>query len=83
MTELDKIKANAFKNLDEFVKGELQYLVDNNYPLKMFSMENMLPDLLSPKEKDEVKNCLEQLMEGNVVGYCTCRRIAIPKQLMK
>lgn len=82
MTELDKIKANAFEKLDEFVKGELQYLVDNNYPLKMFSMENMLSDHLTENEKREVNNSIQQLKEGAVKFYCKCRGIDIPKQLL-
>ena len=77
------IRESAFGKLDEFVKGELQYLVDNKYPLKMFNIDNMLPDNLDEDEKEEVKNSILQLKEGAVMFYCKCRGIDIPGQLMK
>lgn len=82
MNELDKIKAIALEKLDEFVKGELQYLVDNNYPLKKFRVENMLPDHLTNNEKKEVNNSIQQLKEGAVKSYCKCRGIVIPQELI-
>lgn len=82
MDPLDEIKANALEKLDEFVKGELQYLVANNYPLKMFRVENMLSDHLNETEKKEVNNSIQQLKEGAVKFYCKCRGINIPEQLI-
>ena len=82
MDPLDEIKANALEKLDEFVKGELQYLVANNYSLKMFRVENMLSDHLNETEKKEVNNSIQQLKEGAVKFYCKCRGINIPEQLI-
>ena len=82
MNELDKIKAIALEKFDEFVKGELQYLVDYNYPLKKFRVENMLPDHLTNNEKKEVNNSIQQLKEGAVKFYCKCRGIVIPQELI-
>ena len=73
----------AIEKLDDYVKGELKFLVDNNLPLNSFSMGNMLPEYFSPEEEAEVKNCLQQLQNGKVVVYCACRGIDIPKQLIK
>ena len=71
----------AIERLDVYVKGELRYLVDNNLPLKSYSMDNMLSNIISKEEAEgELKNCLQQLNNGNVAGYCACRGIDIPKQ---
>lgn len=77
MEEKDKIKARALKKLDEFVIGELRYLADNNYPLKSFGMNNMLPDYFTPEEKKEVENSIQQLRDGKIESYCSCRNITI------
>ena len=83
MSEKEKIRADSFRKLDDFVKGELQYLVDNKFSLKSFKIENMLSDYLSPEEQEVVANCIQQLQKGKVVCYCSCRDIDIPKQLIK
>lgn len=83
MNEQDKIKRSALQKLDEYVMGELNYLVANNLSIKSFRMTNMLPDIFSPEEEAEVKNCLQQLQNSKVVVYCACRGIDIPKQLIK
>ena len=83
MNEQDKIKRSAFQKLDDYVMGELSYLVANNLSIESFNMTNMLPDIFSPEEEAEVKKCLQQLQNGKVVVYCACRGIDIPKQLIK
>jgi len=76
------IKKSALDKVDEFVNGELRYLVDNKYPLKKFNIDNMLPDNLTEKEKKEVIESIQQLKEGAVKFYCICRGIDIPEQLL-
>lgn len=78
----NSIKRKALEKLDEFVKGELQYLVNNSYPLQLFNIENMLPDNLNEKEKEEINKSILQLKEGAVKFYCICRGIDIPEQLL-
>lgn len=81
MCNQEKIRREAFRHLDDFVRGELRYLVDNNYPLESFNMGNMLENYLSEEERLVVENSLRQLRSGDVMGYCTQRGIEIPDQL--
>ena len=54
MNEADEIKMRALAKLNEYVEGELKYLVDNKLKLSSFSMANMLIDCLSEEEKTEI-----------------------------
>ena len=47
MTQKDQIKLKALDTLDEYIKGELRYLEDNNLKLENFSLENMLEDAVA------------------------------------
>lgn len=79
----DEIKKEALRKLNEYVKGELKYLVDNNLSIDSFSLENMLDDYLTNEERKEVSSNLKQLIEGHVVDYCKTNGIDIPNQLLK
>lgn len=82
MNEADEFKKLALAKLNEYVEGELKYLVDNGLKLSSFSMANMLIDYLSEEEKTEIHGSMEQLMEDKVVFYCRCQGIEIPKLLL-
>lgn len=83
MEEKDIIKKEALRKLNDYVKGELKYLVDNNLSIDSFSLENMLDDYLTKEERKEVSSNLKQLKEGHVVDYCKTNGIDIPNQLLK
>lgn len=80
MAKADEIKATALNKLDDFVKGELKCLKDNHKKLSSFDINNMLEDTLSDKEKDEVRNSIEQI-KNCVRFYCQCRGIEIPSEI--
>ena len=82
MNEADEIKMRALAKLNEYVEGELKYLVDNKLKLSSFSMANMLIDCLSEEEKTEIHNSIQQLMEDKVKFYCMCQGIEIPQSLL-
>lgn len=82
MTKKDKIKAKALEKLDKYVKSQLKYHQDVGQPLEAFSMD-MFDDSFSDEERDEIKNSIQQLTEGNVAFYCSCRGIEIPSSLIR
>lgn len=83
MNEADEIKKRALAKLNEYVEGELKYLVDNGLKLSSFSMANMLIDCLSEEEKAEIYGSMQQLMQDKVVFYCRCQGIEIPQSLLE
>ena len=72
----------ALNKLDEFVKGELRYLKDNNMTLPSFDINHMLKDTLSDEEREEAKASIEQIKNSPRV-YCRCRGIEIPAEIDK
>lgn len=82
MSEADEIKMRALAKLNEYVEGELKYLVDNELKLNSFSMDNMLDGYLLEEEKKAVQCCINQLMIGKVKFYCMCQGIEIPQSLL-
>ena len=83
MEEKDIIKKEALRKLNDYVKGELKYLVDNNLSIDSFSLDNMLDNYLTDEEQKEVSHNLKHLKEGHVVDYCKNNEIEIPTQLLK
>ena len=81
MTQKDQIKLKALETLDEYIKGELRYLEDNNLKLENFSLENMLEDALSEEEKLELSQNIEHI-KNSVSSYCKCRGIVINAKLL-
>lgn len=81
MSPKDQTKKEALNSLDEYVKGELRYLEDNDLKLENFSLENMLEDALSEEEKVEVSQNIEQI-KNSVSFYCKCRGIVISSKLL-
>lgn len=82
MCNQETIKREAFRKLDDFVKGELSFLIEIKKPLGSFNMDNMLKDYLTEEETLAVRNSLQQLREGNIIDYCTLRGIDIPQILI-
>jgi anaerobic ribonucleoside-triphosphate reductase activating protein len=89
MEEKDIIKKEALRKLNEYVKGELKYLVDNNLSINSFSLENMFDKYLKDKE---VSKYLDVLVDGQYVdelhdptlkwrGSSNQRVIDVPKSL--
>lgn len=79
----DEIKKEALRKLNEYVKGELKYLVDNNLSINSFSLENMFDKYLKDNELDELAHNLKLLKDGYVANYCQANGIDIPNQLLK
>lgn len=81
MNEANETKICALEKLNDYVKGELRYLVDNELKLNSFSMCNMADNYLSEIEKEEIQGSIDQLKKGNIAFYCICQDIEIPESL--
>ncbi len=83
MPNENEIKAKAKRKLDIFVKGELQYLVDNHLSIDKFSLENMLLNYISDQEGEKIRESLKLLQQKKVIAYCNINGIDIPESLKK